>query len=132
MKSAPGYREKSADLQGILKVFLTPHRTCMYVLVTEKNQLICKGHLRYTCDFITEYQGHTDPTMKTGMHIFSACMHYDYKHIYVSRVTYERLVHMHSPCQCCKISHSLAGFARVILYTHMYLASILTHCGACS
>ena len=56
--------------------------------VTEKNQLICKGHLSYTCQLITKYQGHTDPTMKIGMHIFSACT--CYKCIHVSRVNYER------------------------------------------
>ena len=37
-----------------------------------ENRLICKGHL-ITCDFTTKYQGRTDPTMKIGMHIFSAC-----------------------------------------------------------
>ena len=47
------------------KTSLSSHRTCMYVLVTEKNRLIC--------DFITKYQGRTDPAMKIGMHIFLAC-----------------------------------------------------------
>ena len=41
--------------------------------LTEKNWLICKGHLRYTCNFRTKYQGCTGPAMKIGMHIFSAC-----------------------------------------------------------
>ena len=40
-----------------------------------ENRLICKGHLSYT-NFITEYRGHTDPTMEIGMHIFSACTQY--------------------------------------------------------
>ena len=40
------------------------HLMCMYVLVTEKSGLICKEHLSYTCDFITEYHGRTDPTIK--------------------------------------------------------------------
>ena len=51
-------------------------RMCMYVLVTEKTGLICKGHLSYTCDFLTKYQGRTDPAMKIGMHICSACTQY--------------------------------------------------------
>ena len=42
----------------------TSHRTCTYVLVTEKNRLICKGPSRHTCDFITESQGRTGPAMK--------------------------------------------------------------------
>ena len=54
--------------------------TCTYVLVTEKNRPICKAHLRYTCDFITEFKGHTDPAMKIDMHIFSACMQYGQTH----------------------------------------------------
>ena len=29
------------------------------------------GSVRYTCNFITEYQGRTNPTMKSGIHIFS-------------------------------------------------------------
>ena len=44
-----------------------------------KNRLICKGHLSYTGDFITKYQGRTDPTMKIDMHIFSAWTQYGYK-----------------------------------------------------
>ena len=52
---------------------LTSHRTCMYVLATEKNRLICKEPSRHTCNFITESQGRTDPAMKIDMHIFSAC-----------------------------------------------------------
>ena len=52
---------------------LTSPHTCMYILVTEKNRLICKGHLSYTCVFITEFQGRTDPAMKIDIHIFSAC-----------------------------------------------------------
>ena len=55
---------------GAVKASLTSHRTCTYVLVTEKNRLICKGHLSYTFDFMTEYQGFTDPAMSIGMHIF--------------------------------------------------------------
>ena len=43
------------------KASLTSHCTCMYVLVTDKNGLICKGHLIYTCNFITEYGGSRDP-----------------------------------------------------------------------
>ena len=58
----------------IAKASFTSHRTCMYVLVTEKNRLICKGPSRYTCDFITEFQGCRAPTMKIGMHII-LCMH---------------------------------------------------------
>ena len=53
------------------KAALTSHRTCSYVLVTEKNRLICKAHLRYTCNFITEFQGCTDSAMK--IYIFYAC-----------------------------------------------------------
>ena len=66
---------------------------CTYILVTEKNRLICKAYLRYTCDFITEFiytrKGRTGPAMKIDMHIFSACMQYGHKHIHFSRVTYE-------------------------------------------
>ena len=39
----------------------------------EKNLLICKAHLWYTCDFITEFKGRTGPAMKIEVHIFSAC-----------------------------------------------------------
>ena len=56
------------------KASLTSHRTCTYVLVTEKNQLICKGPSRHTCDFRTESQGHTDPSVENDMHIFSVCI----------------------------------------------------------
>ena len=73
------------------KASLTSHRTCRYVLVTEKNRLICKGHLRYTCDFLTKYQGRTGPAMKICMHIFSAYTQDIYKRIHASRVTYSRL-----------------------------------------
>ena len=55
------------------KASLTSHRTCTYVLVTEKNRLICKGPSRNTCNFITESQGRTDPAMEIDMHISSAC-----------------------------------------------------------
>ena len=37
-------------------------------------RLICKGHLGYTCDFITEYQGRTDPAMK-NWHAHFLCVH---------------------------------------------------------
>ena len=84
--------------QCLCKASLTSHRTCTYVLGTEKNRLLCKGHLSYPCNFITEYHGRTDPTMKIGMHIFFAYTQYSYKHIHVSRVTYERLAHVQSPC----------------------------------
>ena len=46
------------------KASLTSHRTCMYVLVIEKIGLICKVHLSYIYEFITEYQGHRDSAMK--------------------------------------------------------------------
>ena len=55
------------------KTPLTSCHTCTNVQVTEKNRRICKGHLSYPCDFITEFQGRIDPTMKIDMHIFSAC-----------------------------------------------------------
>ena len=87
-----------------LKASLTSHRTCTYVLVTEKNRLICKGPSRHTYDFRTKYQGCTGPTMKAGMHIFPACTQGICKRIHASRVTYERLVHVHSPCKCCRFS----------------------------
>ena len=35
--------------------------------------------------------------MKIGMHIFPVCMQDVYKCIHASRVTYERLAHVHSP-----------------------------------
>ena len=65
---------------SLSKASRTSHRTCMYVLVTEKTRLICKGPSRHTCDFITESQGRTDPAMEIDMHIFCACtqcVHYD-------------------------------------------------------
>ena len=40
--------EHSQDHYKCCKASLTSHRMCNYVLVTEKNRLICKGHLRYT------------------------------------------------------------------------------------
>ena len=58
--------------------------------------MICKAHLRYTCDFITEFKGHTVPAMKIEMHIFTACSQYGHKRIHFSRVTYQRLVHVRS------------------------------------
>ena len=88
----------------LIKASLTSHRTCTYVLFTEKNRLICKAHLRYTCDFITEFKDRTGPAMKIDMHIFSACTQYGHKRIHFSRVTYKRLAHVHFPCRCCKIS----------------------------
>ena len=83
----PGCREKSADLQGTLK---------------------------YLCNFITEFQGSTDAAMKIDMHIFSVCTQYGHKHIHFSRVTYERLAHLHFPCKCCKISPLTCRFACVV------------------
>ena len=73
----PGYREKLADLQGTLKV---------------------------PCNFITEFQGRTDPAINIDMHIFSACMQYGHKRIQFSRAIYKRLAHVHSLCKCYKIS----------------------------
>ena len=78
--------------------------TCTYVLLTEKNRRIRKAHLRYPCNFITEFKGRTDSAMKIDMHIFSACTQCGHKHIHFSRVTYERLVHVHFPCKFCKTS----------------------------
>ena len=86
------------------KASLTSHPTCTYVLVTEKNRLICKGPSRHTYDFRTKYQGRTGLAMKIGMHIFPACTQDIYKRIRASRVTYERLVHVHSPYKCCRFS----------------------------
>ena len=84
---------------------LTSRRTCTYVLVTEKNRLICKRRSRYTCDFITEFQGCRDPTIRIGMHIIlcvrTVCLHVC---IHTSRVTCEGLAHVHSPCKCCRFS----------------------------
>ena len=77
---------------------------CAHALVTEKNRLICKGYLRYPCNFITEFQGRSDPAMKMDMQIFSECTQYGHKCIHFSRVTYERLAIVHFPCKCCKIS----------------------------
>ena len=49
----PGYREKLVD---------------------------CKAHLRYMCNFITEFQGHTNPAMEIYMHIFYACTFHLFAH----------------------------------------------------
>ena len=70
-----------AHAQVSHKASLTSRRTCTYVLVTEKNWRICKTHLRYLCDFITEFQCRTDPAMKIDMHIFSTCTQYGHKYI---------------------------------------------------
>ena len=49
------------------------HHMYTYVLVIEKNRLVCKRH--YTIRAIlTEYQGGRDPAMKIGMHIIF-CVH---------------------------------------------------------
>ena len=56
-------------LENICKAFLISYHMCMYVLVTEKNWLICRGHLSYTCNFITEFWGYGDSAMKIGMHM---------------------------------------------------------------
>ena len=58
----------------LVKASLTSHRTCTYVLVTERNRLICKGPLRYTCNFITEFQSCRAPTLKIDVHII-LCVH---------------------------------------------------------
>ena len=80
-------------LEGPLQIsrFFSVTRTSL------TNRLICKGHLNYTCDFITEFPDRTDPAIKIGMHIFSVGMHYGYECIHVSRVTYERLAHICFP-----------------------------------
>ena len=100
-------------------IHLSPSYIPSYVHVRpgyRENRLICKGHLSYTCNFITEFQGRTDPTMKIDMHIFPACMQYGHKCIHFSRVTYERLAHVHFSCECCKISPFIG---RVAGYLHM-------------
>ena len=38
------------------KASLTSHRTCTYALVTEKNRLLSKGHLSYTCDLKQNFE----------------------------------------------------------------------------
>ena len=75
---------KSTEICGNLKPLLHP-------VVHARTSWLqsCKGHLSYTFDFITEFQGHTDSTMKIDMHIFSACTQYGQKRIHFSRVTYE-------------------------------------------
>ena len=88
----------------ICKAYLISHFMCTYILVTEKNRLICKAHLRYTCDVITEFKYCKGPALKIDMHIFCACTQCGHKRIHLSRVTYERLAHVHFPCKCCKIS----------------------------
>ena len=95
---------KHTDLMCGLSVTLSPSYIPSYVHVLPANRLICKGHLSHPCDFITEFQGRKDPVVKIGMHIFSACTQYGHKHINFSRVTYERLAHVHFPCTCCKIA----------------------------
>ena len=96
--------EEWTGISCVTKASLTSHRSACTSWLQKKNRLIGKGHLSYTCVFLTEYQGHTDPAMKTGMHIFSVCTQNSYKRIHVSIVDYERLVQVHSPCLCCKIS----------------------------
>ena len=88
----------------VLAIYQAFTSNCTYVLVTEKNRLIYKGHLSYICDFITEFQGRTDPAMKIDMHIFFACTQYGHTRMHFSKVTYKRLAHVHFPCKCCKIS----------------------------
>ena len=103
MKVCPGYREKSSDLKGPFRLHL---------------------------QFYNRILGSQRPTMKIGMFIFSACMQYSYKCIHVSRVTYKRLSHVLS--SVARSPHSLAGFACAVQNIFVYLASIFTHCEACS
>ena len=89
------------DMLFFLKVTLSLSYIPSYVHVHSgyrENRLIGKGHLSYTCDFIKEYQGGTDPAMKIGMHIFSASTQWSCKIIHISRVTSERVAHVHSTC----------------------------------
>ena len=62
--------------------------------------------------------------MKIGMHIFFACTQDGYKHIHVSRVTYERLAQVHSPASVVGSPHLLTLFACAVRCTHVYLACI--------
>ena len=57
-----------------LKHLLHPIIHACISWLQRKNCLICKGHVSYTCDFITEYQGRRDPTRKIGMQVI-VCMH---------------------------------------------------------
>ena len=103
----------------------TSHRTCKYVLLTEKNRRICKALLRYTCNFMTESQGLTDPAMKIYMHIFYACRQYGHKCSHFSRVTYKGLACVHFPCKCCKIS----PFTYIVcmcckIHSHLYKPTV--------
>ena len=89
------------------KASLTSHRTCTYVLVTEKNRLICKGPSRHTCDFRTKYQGRTGPAMKIGMHIFPACT--QCVHMYLISDTLVGRIHIVFTCKSL-LTHYQATF----------------------
>ena len=92
-------------LLQLVKPLLHPIiRACNYNY--RKNRLICKGHLSFTYDFITEYQGR--------MQTFYACMQYGYKCIHVSRVTSLDLHTCILLASVARSPHSLAGFKRAV------------------
>ena len=89
----------SSELKPLLHPIVCAHTSSL-----QKNRQICKAHLRYMCNFITEFQGRTDTAMNIDMHIFSVCTEYGHECNHFSRVTYKGLAHVHFPCKCCKTS----------------------------
>ena len=107
------------------KASLTSHPMCTYVLLTEKNRLICKGHLSYTCDFITEFRGRRDLAMKIGMHIiFSVLTKWLQVHPYLKGNLQETWARAFSLLVLDVLPQLLKVFARAVRYTHMYLACV--------
>ena len=104
----------------------------MYVVVTEKNHLICKGHLSYTRDFMTEFQGRTDPAMIIGMHNI-LCMLSVWLQVHPCLTgNFERLGHLRFPCLCCRcflFTYIVCTCCKI----HSRVPCIhTTHSGACS
>ena len=79
------------------KASLTSHGTRTYIMVTDKNQLNCKGHL-------PELRGFGDPPMKVGIHIILYMLTARVQmHPYLQGI-YKRLGHVHLPCWYCTSS----------------------------
>ena len=82
---------------------------------------------------MTEFPGCTDPAMKIGMHII-LCVHAVWLQTHPCLQGYlgETLALAFSFASVASAPHLVTLFAWAVRYTHMYLASILTYCEACS
>ena len=103
--TSPGYKEKSPDLQGTLEL----HMQFYYSISRSHRTSNENCHARY---FLRAHSMATTKSMSQGkfMRGLGMC-------VLLASVA--------------SAPHSLAGFARVVSYTYVYLACIYTHCVAC-